>query len=160
MIIFSQNSPNYRHMKYGKGTVGKCGCEAVAACNALEFLGRGIPFADVVKAFEMRFSNGGGFLAKGRLGATPLDVSLFLRSRGLNPESGTLRQLSEIKSPGVFIVSYWNKPFTKGIHTIAVDYDGKRYTAANYEAKLCSKERLEDFLPDRIHFLRGYYISK
>ena len=160
MLILNQNAAELREKKYGKAQLGKCGCEAIAAYNALEFLGMGIAFDEVISAFENRFSRGGGFLAGGRLGATPADITAFLRSRGLKPKGGRLGKMQSIKEPGIFILSYWNKPFTKGIHTVAIDFDGEKYTAANYLVKLCTKGDLTDFLPDKKHYFYCTYIPK
>ena len=158
MLIYNQKSEKIRNVKYGKATLGNCGCEAIAAYNAMEMLGRSMPLEEVIKGFERRFSKGGGFLAGGRLGATPRDISLFLRECGMAPKIGSLSTLSSIKAPGVFIISYWNMPITQGIHTVAVSFDGEHYTAVNYLAKLCSKDCLEDFLPRKYHFIRGLYL--
>ena len=160
MLIYSQNAAGIRDIKYGKSNLGKSGCACIAAYNVLEMLGRGMPLADVISCFEGRFSRGGGLMAKGRLGATPADVSAFLRDRGLKPQGGSLRKMQAIKSAGVFVITYWNKPFTKGAHTIAVRFDGNRYTAVNYTSRPCTKDTLEEFLPDKVHYIYGYYIPR
>ncbi|MDO4815577.1 MAG: hypothetical protein Q4A83_03100 [Bacillota bacterium] len=160
MLIYNQNSEKYRDVKYGKSTLGKSGCAAIASYNALEMLGMGIPLSQIISDYERQFSRGGGLLAGGRLGALPPDVRRFLKRRGFKSKGGFLRRLLRIKAPGVFIITYWNRPFIRGAHTIAVKFDGEAYTAVNYAAGLCRKRSLVEFIPDRLHFIYGFYLPK
>jgi len=160
MLIKNQNAPKYRGLPYGKATVGDCGCEAIAVYNALKLLGCGVPFEDIIAGFEALFKKGGGLLAGGRLGAMPIDVRRVLESRGLNPEGGFLKKLSEIKTEGVFIITYWNKPVKHGLHTVAVRFDGVSYTAYNLGSGEKSAESITELIPDKKHFFYGYYMKK
>lgn len=158
MLIYNQHDPRYRSLTYGRAKVGDCGCEAVAAYNALEMLGKPMPFGEVIRVFEHRFSHGGGFGGKGKLGASPRDLTLFFRSLGYTPQGGSLKKMQGISEPGVFILTYWNKPFTHGLHTVAIRFDGHRYTAVNYIVKLCTKEDISDFLPDKMHYFYCFHL--
>lgn len=160
MLIYNQNSEKYRDIKYGKSTLGKSGCAAIASCNALEMLGVGIPLSEVISAYEKQFSRGGGLFAKGKLGALPMDVRRFLKRRGLRPKGGFLRRMLRIKAPGVFIITYWNKPFTRGAHTVAIKFDGREYTAINFTDRPCVKSSLADFIPGTLHFIYGFFLPE
>lgn len=160
MLIYNQNSEEFRNMKYGKSTLGKSGCAAIASHNALQMLGVGIPLQEVVSAYEKQFKRGGGLLAGGRFGAIPTDIRRFLKNRKMRFRGGFLRRMLRTKSPGVFIITYWNKPFTRGAHTIAVKFSGRDYTAVNYTGRPCTKSSLLDFIPDRLHFIFGFFIPE
>ncbi len=160
MLIYNQNSDKYRDIKYGKSNLGKSGCAAIASYNALEMLGIGMPMPQVIAAYEKQFSRGGGLLAGGRLGALPTDIRRFLKNRKLLFCGGFLRKMLGIKKPGVFIVTYWNKPFTRGAHTIAVKFDGESYTAVNYGGGVCRKSSLAEFIPGRLHFIFGFFLPR
>lgn len=160
MLILNQNAPKYRDLPYGKATVGDCGCEAIAVNNALQLLGCGVPFEDIISDFEALFKKGGGLYAGGRLGAMPRDVRRVLESCGLKPTGGFLKKLSEIKTEGVFIISYWNKPVKYGLHTVAVRFDGSTYTAYNLGGGEKESSSLLELIPDKKHFFYGFYMKK
>ena len=61
-----------------------------------------------------------------------------------------------MKRPGVYIISYWNKgkPF-KGLHTVAVSYDGTNYRAYN----LSGNGTVANSLPSCDNrYICGYYL--
>ena len=77
------------------------------------------------------FQEVGAMWMFGVLGSKPWKIGSVLDEYGMEYEKVGLNELTK---PGVYIISYWNdsKPFTKGgIHTIAVEYDGKQYTSHN-----------------------------
>ena len=126
--INGQGRPEYAGIKYGRSTVGRAGCEAIACYNAMILLGRPMPFEEVKAYFERLFSRGLGWMAGGLLGATPIEMRMFLRKQGVRfTRIRSVRSFNRKKAAGelpdgVLIVSYWNKPFFRyGFHTVAVD---------------------------------------
>ncbi len=127
-FIFGQALPSYAEMPYGRSTIGKAGCEAIACYNVMVLLGRPMPFSEVKAYFEGLFKHGLGWMAGGMLGATPIEIRMFLRKQGIRfTRIRSVRAFNRKKAagelpPGVLIVSYWNKPMLKyGFHTVAVD---------------------------------------
>ena len=164
--ISGQQLRPYRDMRYGMSDVGRAGCEALAAYNCMLLLGRPEPLESVIAFFEdgfrRRFLSGWGL--RGRWGAAPWDIRRFLRARGVRFRYAvTLRGLERlVRGPGAVIVSYWNKPFTTGVHTVAVRYDGARFTAYNQNcgsARPVVTDRLGSLMAGRSRFIRGIYIE-
>ena len=73
-FIFGQALPSYAEMPYGRSTIGKAGCEAIACYNVMVLLGRPMPFSEVKAYFEGLFKRGMGWMAGGMLGATPIEI--------------------------------------------------------------------------------------
>ena len=126
--INGQGRPEFASIPYGRSTVGRAGCEAIACYNAMLLLGRPLSFEEVRAYFEKLFRRGLGWLAGGILGATPLEIHHFLKNQGIRfirirSVRGFKKKASAGKlPPGVLIVSYWNKPIIKcGFHTVAID---------------------------------------
>ena len=134
-FINGQGRAEFAKIPYGRSTIGRSGCEAIACYNAMLLLGRPVPFEKVKAYFEWLFRRGLGWLGMGFLGASPLEIRLFLRKNRVR--FCTVRSVrhfrrilagqaaedpeGEVRS-GVLIVSYWNKPLLKyGYHTVAVD---------------------------------------
>ena len=126
--INGQGRPEFADIPYGRSTVGKAGCEAIACYNAMLLLGRPLPFEEVRAYFEKLFRRGLGWAAGGMLGATPIEMRLFLRKQGIR--FIRIRSVRSFKKKaaagrfpsGILIVSYWNKPIIKcGFHTVAID---------------------------------------
>ena len=127
-FINGQGRPEFADIPYGRSTVGRAGCEAIACYNAMLLLGRPVPFAEVKAYFEKLFRRGLGWAAGGILGATPIEIHMFLRKQGVrftrirSVRSFRRKRAAGKLPPGVLIVSYWNKPIIKcGFHTVAVD---------------------------------------
>ena len=126
--INGQGRLEYADIPYGRSTIGRAGCEAIACYNAMVLLGRPVPFADVKAYFEKLFRRGLGWAAGGILGATPIEIHMFLRKQGVrftrirSVRSFNRKNAAGELPPGVLIISYWNKPIIKyGFHTVAVD---------------------------------------
>ena len=124
-FINGQGRAEFAKIPYGRSTVGRSGCEAIACYNAMLLLGRPVPFENVKAYFEWLFRRGLGWLGMGFLGASPLEIRLFLRRNRV--QFCTVRSVKHFRRmlaerSGVLIVSYWNKPLLKyGYHTVAVD---------------------------------------
>ena len=142
-LINGQGRAEYASIAYGKSTIGRSGCAAIACYNAMILSGRSMPFEEVIAYFEGLFKRGLGWLASGLLGASPLEMRLFLRKykvpfrtvwsmRSLRKllcsesvqQAGdrSERQPGGKPASGVLILTYWNKPVLKyGYHAVAVD---------------------------------------
>lgn len=163
--INGQQLPPWRDMPYGVSDLGRAGCEAIAAYNAMALLGRPEPLGDVVSSFVGGFSRGllNGWGMGGRWGAAPWDIRRFLRERGVAFRGArTLRGLkSLIDGPGVVILSYWNRPVTGGYHTVAAAFDGERYTVYNQNcasARPVAAKSPDELMAGGWRFIHGFYI--
>lgn len=117
-------------------------------------------FEDVVSSYEESFRFGGGLFMNGKLGAVPTDIMFFLTQAGIEYQGCTLKQMKNITERGAMIISYWNKPMTYGIHTIAINFDGENYFAYNYETsrKKPTKVTLESLIYDDWRYIYGFYV--
>lgn len=89
----------------------------------------------------------------GLLGSNPRQIGRVLTKSGIDYN---LVSANEMTKPGVYIVSCWNEnaPFN-GLHTIAVKYDGSKYTPYN--------KRNGYFNPsdyDNSSYIIGYYLGE
>lgn len=163
-LINGQGLEPYKNMRYGRSTVGKAGCEAIASYNALRLLGREVLFPDVAAQYIRLFRNPlRGWGMGGAFGAAPRDIAAFLRRNGVAFTSARrLKTLLRRLKPGVMIVSFWNRPFTAGYHTVAVEYDGRVFTAYNVTNTGRAPRREEDFtalLPGRRRLIRCFFLD-
>ena len=164
--INGQHRPEYSYIAFGFSTIGFSGCEVIAAYNAMVKIGHPESFFKIKEFFEKRLYNnwcdGSGWCALGYFGARPLDIECFLEDRGINYYTcDNLQACKEITTPGVFIISYLNTPITTGYHTIAISYDGNKYTAYNYDCDsstpFCSYS-LSNYMNGDWRYIRGFYI--
>ena len=155
-----------RDIPYGRSNLGRAGCEAIASYNLLLLIGRPEPLEDVVAFYTELFRSSAlaGFGMQGLWGAATWDIRRFLASRGVPYRSaGTLRGLEALcDAPCAVILSYWNKPITTGYHTVAIRYDGERFTAYNQNCSSpvpAEADSLRAFLPGRGRFIRGFCVK-
>ena len=169
-FINGQKRAAYADIPYGRSTVGRAGCEAIACYNAMILLGRPLPFGEVKAYFEKLFRRGLGWGFGGILGASPIEIRLFLRKNRVYFHA--VRSIKHFKrmpaSPGVLIVSYWNKPLLKyGFHTVAIDC---RVPESGGEPQLTVYNRfnhsegpetitgLSELMEGSRRFIRGFFI--
>ncbi len=166
-FINGQGRAEFAKIPYGRSTVGRSGCEAIACYNAMLLLGRPVPFEKVKAYFEWLFRRGLGWLGMGFLGASPLEIRLFLRKDRVR--FCTVRSVRHFRRilaerGGVLIVSYWNKPLLRqGYHTVAVDCRAAGglmvYNRFNHSV---GPERISDIselMQGNWRFIRGFYIN-
>ena len=107
---------------------------------------------------------GSGWCRRGKWGATPYDILAYLNSRNIKWSFVDIASIdNRHDSPGIYILSYWNTPFTRGYHTVAIAFDGNEYIAYNYysNSSECSEPRvsLSSFMNNRSDFIECFYIS-
>ena len=97
------------------------------------------------------FQDANAMMAFGYLGSDPRRIGTVLRNEGI---PYTCIRLDEMDKPGTYIISFWNDPITKGLHTVAVSYDGGSYTTYNYSGH-------ENDLPSNYasRYICGYYLG-
>ena len=161
--INGQGREPYRYIPYGKSTVGRVGCEAIAVYNTMSLLGRSTSFDEVKAFFEALFRKGLGWGCRGHLGATPVEMRKFFRSRNICFEGTfSLKKLKRHTEEGIFILHYWVKPYRRGIHTVAVRHDGNGcYTVYNWfnnAETAYLRHDLSDFLPGKRRFIYGMFV--
>ena len=98
------------HVSAGRCTMDYMGCEMIAACNALQFVGQPQPLGQIIERFECR----PWLLLGGRWGADPYAIGRFFQEEGLPfTEFSGKKQFSafadQLNSPEnqVFVLSYW-----------------------------------------------------
>lgn len=163
--------------KLGFADFGDVGCEVASVYNLLIKLDMTEYLSDVIYEFEkwlVEFSVGWG-----NLGSNPREIANFLSLKGISYETRKSTKLSKI-FPNYdfkrykkivddyilsdnFIISYWNDPFTSGIHTYyferAYDKDYKFKAYNNKEIETFQKiEETDDLLADGERFVVGYLI--
>lgn len=95
-------------LKYGLFRMSWCGCEVIAVCNALNYVGKPVPVAEAAHFLE-RYR-----LLLGFFGCNAYKLGRALKHFGL--ESERTRDISSAKA---FIVSFWTgKRFLSPIHTV------------------------------------------
>ena len=181
-LINGQGRAEYASIAYGKSTIGRSGCAAIACYNAMILSGRSMPFEEVIAYFEGLFKRGLGWLAMGLLGASPLEMRLFLRKykvpfrtvwsmRGLRKLLCSQPEQKPGGKPasGVLILTYWNKPVLKyGYHAVAVDCRcsgdapaGRQFTVYNRYNNSAGPERVADIgslMEGDRRFIRAFFI--
>lgn len=113
-------------LRFGRSSVARAGCEAIAIYNALLRLGLPRPLPEVIRDMELR----GYMRAWGYLGATPWFFPLLrhygLRSRVVLPMAlGRDEALGLLRSGEVYLFSIWNDRLLplEGLHTFAGVYE-------------------------------------
>ena len=104
-----------------------------------------------------------GWGRNGAWGAAPWDIAAYLREQGVAYRR--IRSYRELEAlahgEGVFIVSYWNKPFTGGYHTVAIRREGTRFLAYNHNCASpvpAQASGIGRFLPGRGRFISGFFV--
>ena len=89
------------------------------------------------------------------MGSDPLKIGAVLWERGM-PYSCV--SLNEMTQEGVYIISYWNDgaPWN-GLHTVAVNYDGKGYTTYNLWGNGSTSDRSPMEYANA--YICGYYLG-
>ena len=117
------------HVPAGRCSMDYMGCEMIALFNALHFLGRPQPLANIVRTFERRR----WLLLGGRWGATPYAIGTFAAEQGILHRVFRGRKRYDdfshaiLRGPeGVFIVSYWlgDRVFSGAHAALLVRRDG------------------------------------
>lgn len=161
--INGQKLPQFANIPYLISTIGFSGCEAIAVYNALVLTGHEVSFNDVKHSFEEVFKYGGGIGLRGLAGAAPIDILIVLSKYNIRyKELFSIEEFTSINTRGVFILSYWNKPFYYGIHTVAIAYDGEQYTVFNYYMKSRQSIVISDIneiVFGELRYVHAFFIS-
>lgn len=115
-------------LPYGKYTMGYCGCEVIAACNAMKMLGREYPLEDAAEYFEKH-----GLLFNGFFGTDIGSLRRFFTREGYDAEMVFGRRLRKrgtdalLERSDAAILSFWtglklknNDGYWYSLHTVAV----------------------------------------
>ena len=112
------------HIPAGRRTMDYMGCEIIALFNALHFLGRERPLAELIQTYERRR----WLLLGGHLGANPYAAGTYAKENGLpcrefsGPKSHA-DFLKALQTPedGVFLFSFWlGDTIFSGAHAVTV----------------------------------------
>ena len=89
----------------------------------------------------------------GLFGSDPLKIGRVLTKSGITYSRVSANEMTK---PGIYIVSYWNDnaPFN-GLHTIAVTYDGSKYTTYNKH-----NGYFNPYDYDNSSYIIGYYLGE
>lgn len=131
------------------------------------FLGESESFENIISYYTNRFKEVcyAGFGMNGLWGASPNDVRTYFDEKGISYVGSffipVLQETVQTQGRGVLIISFWNRPMTDGIHTIAINYDGHNYTGYNYYTNTSTPQpytSINEFLADDWRFVYGFYI--
>ena len=149
-LIKNQNDPDVKHLKVGVFNVGYSGCETVAVYNAKILLGdTNVSLADTIKSFEKEHALTFQYDSYGFLGGNPYSISKVLSNDGIKYE--TIKGFSDIREPGIYIVSYWNSLYYSSmIHTITIEITSDSYTSYNGRINYVNDPE----------FIAGYKVSR
>ncbi|MBR3289777.1 MAG: hypothetical protein IKI63_03250 [Clostridia bacterium] len=172
-LIYDQHDTTTQHYKagnyrFGFTTFGGVGCEVAAAYNATLALGQKDRLSTTILMFEallIEFSVGWGLL-----GSNPLEISRYLKARGLKYTAYTswnsFNKAVSGKKNCHIIMSRWNKnPLTYGLHTFYV----KKEAASSlygynwnpkYKTKRSDKQTKLSAFNDGSGFIVGYIVWK
>ena len=128
---------NYLDLRYGKYSVGYCGCEVIALYNALRSLKKlgTLEFKELLVEFERD-----GIVLSGKFGSSPKAIADYLKKRGYRIETTThIEEFEAVAGRSkTLILVYYNdgRDITKMVHTINIskenDYRGEEaYVAHN-----------------------------
>ncbi len=106
--------------------------------------------SDSMKAFHNSYAMYG----LGFFGSSPHRIGRVLKNAGIHYEKVNCDQLNKI---GVYIISYWNSDnIFKGLHTVAVKFDGEYY----YTYNLSEGEVFVGLPANYINgYICGYYLG-
>lgn len=150
-LINDQYDATGRQFVYGFHAARKNACETIAVHNAKVLLGRESTLSRTMADFQAA----GAMIGYGLFGSSPRAIGRVLRRGGIAYERVSLADMTR---RGVYIISFWNdRAPWGGLHTVAVRYDGVRYTTYNL------KGRGEvTSLPPSVyarHFICGYFLE-
>lgn len=150
-LINDQYAATGTRFSYGIHAARKNACEVIAVHNAKVLLGRESTLSQTMADFQAA----GAMIGYGLFGSNPRAIGRVLRRSGIAYERVNL---SGMTRRGVYIISFWNdRAPWGGLHTVAVCYDGVRYTTYNL------KGRGEvTSLPPAVYarrFICGYYLK-
>lgn len=155
------NAGNYR---FGFTKFSNVGCEVASAYNVALALKDSERLSQTIyyfEAFSIEFS-----IAWGYFGSNPLEINRYLKKRGFRYKKYTsfskLSSAVKKKKSCKIIMSRWNKPATKGLHTFYV----AKSTSGNffgfnwkYERNSVKKTSLKSF-NNGSGFIVGYIVWK
>ena len=149
-MIENQKDPSIaKNYDYGLANAGHNGCEIIAIHNAKVALGVNSSFAITARDVQKV----GGMFAWGMLGSIPGRIGKALAKSGLKYQSVAV---NEMYKQGIYIISYWTDK--NSIHTIMIEYDGKKYTPHNYWNKPIP---IDTLIPDWVSgYICGYYVYR
>lgn len=160
--------PNF---KIGARYMSGVGCEIAATYNALKHLGRRIPCASIIRAFERDAYLMSG-VAIADLGSDPYAIGDYLDDNSINytqyTNYNTMKSLvnSGRGTNNVYIVSYWNNATTiaNGLHTVAFytttsDSLIHIYNLSGNQTGITTKSTFESFV-NSTQFIVGYRIPR
>lgn len=151
-LVCDQNGVRGRAFVYGDYPARRNACEAIAVHNARVLLGRESSLSETIALFQAL----GAMIFRGFFGSNVYKIKRVLRALDIPFEKVKRKGLGR---PGVYIVSFWNeKPLKNGIHTVALTYDGEKYTTYNLHGNgAASGEDPRDYAK---RFIVGYYLGK
>ncbi len=158
---YGYNSCYYR---FGFATFNNVGCEVASAYNAMISFGMSEYLSETIRCFEkwaIEFSIGWGYL-----GSDPLEIGRYLSRKGIGYTMYTnyskFKSAVESKRTCKIIMSRWNNPMTKGLHTFYINKTSKsNYDSYNWKYGDISKPNANiDNFNDGSGFIVGYIIWK
>ncbi|MBQ0038731.1 MAG: hypothetical protein KBS74_08705 [Clostridiales bacterium] len=139
-------------LRYGRKRMAWNGCEVIAVYNAMVLLRRQVSLSALVTRFQLC----GAMVLLGYFGSMPAAMGTVLR-RSRIPYT-TVRSPAALQSPGLYIVSYWTgRRWRSHLHTVALTYDGRRWTAYNTLPGVPDHRPPASYL--RGGFIRGYALG-
>ena len=150
-LINDQYGATGKRFLYGLHGARKNACEVIAVHNAKVLLGRESTLSQTMADFQAV----GAMIGYGLFGSNPRAIGRVLRRSGINY---TRVGLVDMTRRGVYVVSFWNdRAPWGGLHTVAVRYDGQRYTTYNLKGRGEATS-----LPPAVYarrFICGYYLG-
>lgn len=147
----------YPDLPFGRSTVARAGCEAIALRNALLALEGSAPPLETVIASLSR----DGMVFAGRFGAAPGALRDYLRRRGYRIE--TVLDPEALRSADVpaAILTFWNdrSDVASGVHTICATRTGNGYIPHNLGLRPGPDASLERLLPPESRLICAYLIA-
>lgn len=128
---YIEDQDAYAAQPYGRSTMQRAGCEAIAAYNALLALRGQAPTLTALTAWFRR----SGMVLFGHWGTAPQAVRALLERLGLRcgwcTDSADFERFAAEHE--VLILSYYNDidDLFSGVHTVCITRDGQGYTAHN-----------------------------
>ena len=124
--LSGQGRAGLAELAFGRSTVGRAGCEAIAVYNVLRELGRDVTLSDVIRAAE----TGGCLALGGRMGILPRRLPRLLDAFGLEYRRADPAAPERLPA-GAFLACVWNWGFAGPLHAFALVHDGGGWTAWN-----------------------------
>ena len=113
------------NFKFGFASAAETSCEVIAVHNIKVALGFESTLSDTIKDFQEE----GAMLLGGFWGSNPLMIGKVLDRDMIHYRKVGLDNMT---TQGYYIISFFNEgKITRGIHTVAIYYDGNTYTAYN-----------------------------